>query len=506
MLLEDGAVADGLGEGLRQLRGEAGQLLALVNEVLAPGPGRGDPLERLADRAGAPVARLVTAARGLAAADGAAPGIAADLARIAGAAERLAGLVRDGVAAPVAAEAPDDLPGPAGAAVPVAAGPATILVVDDDAGNRDMLGRRLAREGHRVRTAAGGREALAALAGAPADLVLLDVMMPGLDGYGVLAALKADPRLRHVPVIMISAVDHLASVVRCIELGAEDYLPKPFDATLLRARVGASLEKKRLRDEVLRHLDRIERELAAAREIQLSMVPAAFPALAHPLDLHATLQPAREVGGDLYDVFLRDPRTLCLVVADVSDKGAPAALFMARAKTLIRMVATLLPAAAGEPPGPDAIIARVNEELCRDNPQGMFVSLFFGMLDPGSRVLRFVSAGHAPPYRLRPGQAPVALAGGRGKPVGVRESATYAAATVGLASGEGLFLFTDGITEALDPAGDLFGEPRLEAALHALSAAPARAVVEGVLDAVRAFAAGAPQADDIAALALRLAP
>ena len=103
-------------------------------------------------------------------------------------------------------------------------------------------------------------------------------MMPELNGYEVLERLQADERLRHVPVIMISAVDEIESVVRCIELGAEDYLPKPFNPTLLRARVGASLEKKRLRDQIVAHLGRIERELATAREIQLSMVPGEFPA------------------------------------------------------------------------------------------------------------------------------------------------------------------------------------------------------------------------------------
>ena len=134
-----------------------------------------------------------------------------------------------------------------------------ILVVDDNEDNRDMLARRLAREGYEVQTAAGGRAALgAARRRAPVDLVLLDVMMPDLDGYEVLQQLKADAALRDIPVLMISALDEIDSVVRCIELGAEDYLPKPFDPVLLRARIGACLEKKRLRDQEARQ----RRELA----------------------------------------------------------------------------------------------------------------------------------------------------------------------------------------------------------------------------------------------------
>jgi adenylate cyclase len=128
---------------------------------------------------------------------------------------------------------------------------AALLVVDDDEGNRYTLARRLKHEGYTNLTMAhDGRQALELLRSQRFDLVLLDIMMPELNGYQVLEHLKASPELRHVPVIMISAIDEMASVVRCIELGAEDYLPKPFDATLLRARVGASLEKKALRDEV----------------------------------------------------------------------------------------------------------------------------------------------------------------------------------------------------------------------------------------------------------------
>src|SRR5262250_749703 len=146
-----------------------------------------------------------------------------------------------------------------------ASGPA-LLVVDDNEDNRYTLVQRLRRLGYTdVATAVDGRHALQCLRERNFDLVLLDVMMPELNGYEVLEHLRADDRLRHLPVIMISAVDQIESVVRCIELGADDYLPKPFNPTLLRARVGASLEKKRLRDEIVGHLARIEQELAAAR-------------------------------------------------------------------------------------------------------------------------------------------------------------------------------------------------------------------------------------------------
>ena len=386
-----------------------------------------------------------------------------------------------------------------------AEGPA-LLVVDDIEDNRALLIARLSRLGYTdVTEAENGRKALDALGKRAFDLVLLDVMMPELNGYQVLEHLRADGRLTHLPVVMVSALAEMDSVVRCIELGAEDYLTKPINATLLKARVGACLEKKRLRDEVARHLARMERELASAREIQLGMVPSVFPepTPAHPVEVFAMLEPARQVGGDLYDVFSVESGALCFVVADVSDKGAPAALFMARAKTLTRLVATLMRTPDGSPPGPSEILARVNVELCRDNEHGMFVTLFLGMLDPMSGKLACGNAGHAAPYLLSARAGVSALAGARGKPLGIRATLTWESTTAALAPGDGLFLFTDGITEAMDPAGELFSEERLEAALAALAAAAPRAVVEGVLDEVRRFAAGAPQSDDIAAMALR---
>jgi DNA-binding response OmpR family regulator len=148
-----------------------------------------------------------------------------------------------------------------------------ILVVDDIATNRDLLSRRLAQDGHRVSTADGGREALAKLEAQDFDLVLLDLMMPDVNGFEVLGRLKASSRLRDIPVIMISALDEVDSVIRCIEAGAEDYLPKPFNPVLLRARINACLERKSLRDRERRHLARIEDEKERHENLLLNVLP-----------------------------------------------------------------------------------------------------------------------------------------------------------------------------------------------------------------------------------------
>ena len=147
-----------------------------------------------------------------------------------------------------------------------------LLVAEDNADNRDLLRRRLEREGHRVWEVENGAQALEKLAAEEFDLLLLDVMMPEMDGFEVLARLKRDPRLRDLPVIMISALDEIQSVVRCIQMGAEDYLPKPFDPVLLRARIGASLEKKRLRDRERRKTEELEQALQRLKETQEQLV------------------------------------------------------------------------------------------------------------------------------------------------------------------------------------------------------------------------------------------
>jgi len=381
---------------------------------------------------------------------------------------------------------------------------AKILIVDDEPKNVKLLEAFLIPGGHQVIKASNGEEALQQVQQEKPDLILLDVMMPMMDGYEVLKHLKANGRWRDVPVIMISALDDIKSVVRCIERGAEDYLPKPFEPMLLRARVNACLEKKRLRDQAREYSDLLERELQSARDIQMSMVPTIFPPPepTRPVEIFATLEPARQVGGDLYDFFYTDEGQLCFLIGDVSDKGAPAALFMARTKTLVRLVATLLRALAGRPPTPDQIMARVNDELCLDNSMQMFVTLFLGVLDPMSGELQWCNAGHLVPYVLgRNGIKPLETT--QDMPLGIRTSIGYDSTGWTLSTGDCLFLFTDGITEAMDSEGKLFGKERLEETLQAVVREDPSKIVTAVIEKMSEFTDGAPQSDDIAAMALR---
>jgi sigma-B regulation protein RsbU (phosphoserine phosphatase) len=383
---------------------------------------------------------------------------------------------------------------------------ARILVVDDVEDNRHLLTRRLNREGYRdIATAADGEEALALIAEKSFDLVLLDVMMPKCDGYQVLERLKAQGRLHELPVIVISALNEIDSVVRCIQLGAVDYLPKPFNPTLLRARVTATLEQKALRDAVGVHLKRIEDELDAARKLQMSMVPSVFPppSAERPLEIFAVMEPAREVGGDLYDFFPIDDGRLAFAIGDVSGKGVAAAMFMARTKNLLRVVTGLLQRAEGGAASPGEIVARVNRELCEDNDTMMFVTLLFGIIDARSGLVTFCSAGHDPAYRLGPGGV-TAVEGPQGIALGINSDWRYETGELRLVPGEALYLYTDGITEAMTADNAMFGKERLEEHLRRLVEAPLDRMIGDTVQAVRDFAAACPQSDDITGLALRL--
>ncbi len=372
---------------------------------------------------------------------------------------------------------------------------ARILVVDDIEANRDLLSRRLVRLGFsHILQAADGAQALEIIRAQPLDLVLLDIMMPVMTGFDVLEAMAAEGRIEGLPVIVISAMNEMDAIVRAIELGAEDFLLKPFDPTLLRARVRATLEKKQLRDGMRDELTRKQAELGEARHLQLALTPAPYAADGVILDV--VLEPAREIVGDLVDhIVLADGRHL-LVLGDVSGKGAGAALIMARSHALVRSLgarADVLALLAE----PGQAAAALNAELAANNPSCMFITLLLAVFNPADGRLDYVRCGHVPPFLRRASGALERLDTARGLPLGVDEDAIYRAATAWLYPGDSLLVVSDGITEAAAPDGALFDD----AGVAAWLAAPRQALATLVAQ-VRAFEAGLPAGDDLSALLL----
>jgi serine phosphatase RsbU (regulator of sigma subunit) len=216
-------------------------------------------------------------------------------------------------------------------------------------------------------------------------------------------------------------------------------------------------------------------------------------------DLEIVLQPAREVGGDLYDFFRLDPDRLFFLLGDVSGKGLPGSLFMAVSKSLYKSTALRRHAAVAE------MMREANAEISRDNPEALFVTVFAGVLDVNTGVLEYCNAGHDRPYVLAGGGGPLTqLTEGGGPPLCVLDDFAYTAATHRLRPGDTLCLLTDGVTDARNPGGEQFGRERLEARLRALpSGASAEQVAAAIQDDVRRFVAGTEPADDLAILAVR---
>ena len=238
--------------------------------------------------------------------------------------------------------------------------------------------------------------------------------------------------------------------------------------------------------------ERIESELKIAHDIQMSILRRLFPAFPDrkEFDLFALIEPAKEVGGDFYDFFFIDDVHFCFVIADVSGKGVPASLFMAVTKTLIKATAT-------RGIGPEQILAAVNEELSEENEACMFVTLFCGILDTATGELRYANGGHNPPALLRRGASAAFLEVANGLAIGVSTGFPYVQERIVLQPGDALFLYTDGVTEAMTGRGDLFSEARLLQHLDTLRGRPVDEVIGGVMEEIVFFTEDTPQSDDI---------
>jgi serine phosphatase RsbU (regulator of sigma subunit) len=255
-------------------------------------------------------------------------------------------------------------------------------------------------------------------------------------------------------------------------------------------------------------LGRLSRELDAARKLQLGMLPREFPDYSpeQPVEMHAFIETAREVGGDLYDCFYTADHLCCFLVGDVAGKGAPAAMFMARTSSLVRMAAALWRQMGAEITTV-RIAEIVNRELCQNNHEDMFVTAFLGLLDTRTGVVSYVNAGHPLPHILRASGELVPIAGKSDMPLGLHSAAVFHGHAVTLRPGDLIFAFSDGIIEATDESGMLYGHARLQAQLRSAGSnvTPAE-LVRAITESVQTFTGAAPKSDDVTALALRWLP
>ncbi len=266
-------------------------------------------------------------------------------------------------------------------------------------------------------------------------------------------------------------------------------------ARLLANQAALSVEQARLH-RVESQGQRMERELQQARRIQMSLLPGAYPQLVG-YDFAAAYESAREVGGDLYDFieWPADPARVGLLIADVSGKGTAAALFMAHSRAMIR-------GAAQTQPGPAATLAAANVQIARDNHAMLFVSAFYAVLDTADGCLTFANAGHNVPFIRRAGGQVEEMVS-RGMVLGIMDDMTYDEAATTLAPGDILLLYTDGITEAMDAGGNLFGKARLAEAISQATPTTALDLIDAILAAVRNYVGDTPPADDLTVVTVK---
>ena len=272
------------------------------------------------------------------------------------------------------------------------------------------------------------------------------------------------------------------------------------DEVLLEAlctQAGVAIVRARLTEAFLEK-QRIEESLKLAADIQMGMLPSTFPAFPErkDFDLYAGIIPAKEVGGDFYDFFLIDKKHLCFVIGDVSGKGIPAALFMALTKTQIK-------ASSSRRRTPGDVLFRANNDLCHENESGMFCTLFYGILDTETGEVTYANAGHNPPYLVRPDGDASQIETTGGIALGVMDEMPFDTSTLTLSKGDSIYLYTDGVNEAMNEKDEEYSYERLETFLNDRKNGSVSETVDASLDSVKVFAGSAPQSDDITVLIVK---
>lgn len=329
---------------------------------------------------------------------------------------------------------------------------ARVLVVDDDSTNHDILDRRLRRHGLNTTGCGDGREALGLLRTESFDLVLLSVGLPGMNGFQVLITIKGDPELRHIPVLMVSGFDGDDRIARCIEAGADDYLTKPFNPVLLRARVGSCIEMKRRRDQeqatyqaLVASQQRLAAELAEAGAYVQSLLP---PPLSTPIYADWAFQPSAQLGGDAFDYQHLDDDHFAVCLLDVCGHGVGAALLGVSALNVVRSQA--LPGTDFR--DPSAVLTGLNRAFPMERQNQQYFTAWYGVYNRSRQELRYASGGHPPALLFAERGDPISLRT-PAPPIGCFPDTVYTNRQVAAGGGWELFVLSDGVYELPLPEG-----------------------------------------------------
>jgi phosphoserine phosphatase RsbU/P len=388
-----------------------------------------------------------------------------------------------------------------------------ILIVDDDRIQRHLLEAILSHEGYQAIVAADGEEAIAMAVAQDPDLFLLDIMMPGKDGFQVCAELKDDPRFADKPLLFLTSKSDAADRVRGLELGAVDYISKPFNTREVLARVRTHIQI-RILTEQLRHtnlelLERqkeLERDLRAARDIQSSLLPRSR-AIAEPwVKVDWRFEPCDSVGGDLFNVFWLDHENLAAYIVDVSGHGVPAAMVtVAVSRSLSADSGCSMDrsySGGSKITPPSEVLRRLDAEYPLER-FGKFLTVVYMVLNCRTKLLRLSRAGHPPPLLLHASGTIETLSSG-GTIIGIGGSVPFDEGAVQLEPRDRLFLYTDGIVERENQNEEPFGHERMTETLHDARDESLLTACERVTDRLAMFAQGVPSSDDVSLCGLEL--
>ncbi len=364
----------------------------------------------------------------------------------------------------------------------------SILLVDDQPANLQVLFQTLKSVGSNLLVAKNGETALAIAQKARPDLILLDIMMPGIDGFEVCRRLKADPATEKIPVIFLSSLDETADKVRGLQLGAVDYVSKPFQPEEVIARVNTHLTIHRLNLEVQHQRDQLEHELQVVSQLQRNLLPERLPHI-DGLKLAVHYETSRYAGGDYYDIVALPNGRWGFLVADAEGHSAPAAVMMAMTCALFRSGST------GEEEA-DRMLTYINENLCKVNKES-FVTAIYAEYDPRRRTFRISRAGHPLPILYRsPERKALELSCPGVFAMGLEAFPEVPVTEVALEPGDCLLLYTDGVSELFNEAGEPYGEKRLLRQIEAASTDDPELMLKGIVEDFAGFAGGRPADDD----------
>jgi phosphoserine phosphatase RsbU/P len=371
-----------------------------------------------------------------------------------------------------------------------------VLVVDDTPVNIRVVNEIL-RNSYRVQIALNGAKALELASETPGpDLILLDVVMPEMDGYEVCTRLKANPATRDIPVIFLTGQTETSDETRGFEAGAVDYIHKPFSPAVVLARVQTHLELRQTRQELARQLTTIRNELDTARQIQLSILPAEVPKVAG-LDIAARYVPMSSVAGDFYDFIVIDRKQVGILVADVSGHGMPAAL-------IASMLKVAFAAQSANACDPAKVLTGLNEALC-GKFQGHYVTAAYALIDTEKRTLCYAGAAHPALLMMEHASGQTRSLLENGLFLGFFGNATYSAVETSFEEGDWLVLYTDGISEAKGRSTEEFGESGLRLFLENHRDGTAASFADTLLNDVSLWAGGGEQQnqdDDVTLVAV----